>query len=351
MRPITIGDKTITRSSAPYIIAEAGINHNGNLDMALAMVKIAHESGCDAIKFQTFKVDEIIVDPNLTYTFKSQGQEITESMIDLFTRYEFQADDWHKIKRQCDTVGISFLSTPQNYSDLQILLELDVDAIKVGSDDFVNIPLIKKYAETDLPLILSSGMADCAEIFTSLNEVGALDGYPVIQMLCVSEYPAPLKNVNLARITSLRNLFPSLVIGYSDHTEGALASSLAIGLGASVIEKHFTIDKDLPGPDHWFSSDPGELASLVTACHSSYEALGSPQLRPSKEEIEMRDLVRRSIVAIDNINKGEHFTEDNIGLRRPGTGLPPAQFNSLLGKTATEDVTNGELIRMQYVSQ
>ena len=350
MRPITIGGKAITRDSDPFIIAEAGINHNGDIDMAFKMIRVAHTSGCNAIKFQTFKVSEVIVDPELTYTFKSQGREVTESMIDLFTRYEFKDEAWHRIKSECDSVGISFLSTPQNYTDLQILLELGIDAIKVGSDDFVNIPLIKKYAATGLPLILSSGMADCAEIFATLNEAGALDGHPVIQLLCVSEYPTPLANANLSRITTLRELFPSLAIGFSDHTEGAVAASVAVSLGATVVEKHFTLDKDLPGPDHWFSSDPGELTDLVSACRNSYAALGSPLLRPSAEEIDMRDLVRRSIVALRNIEPGDTFSEDNIGLRRPGTGLPPSQYENILHKTAAVRIANGDLIEYRHVA-
>jgi N,N'-diacetyllegionaminate synthase len=347
---IKIGNKEISNGSKPYIVAEVGINHNGDIDKAFSMIEIAKKSGCDAVKFQTFSVEELILDPELTYTFKSQGKETTESMIDLFTKYELKEDDWFKIKEKCNLEKITFLSTPQNISDLEILLKVGIDAIKVGSDDFNNIHLIKKYTETKLPLILSSGMADCSEIFTTLNEIGALDGYPVIQLLCVSQYPTPLKDANLSRIKTLQNLLPNIPIGFSDHTEGSIASATAVALGAVFIEKHFTLDKNLPGPDHWFSADPKELHKLVEACHLAYECLGSAQLRPSKAEIDMRKIARRSIVAISDISKGEYFQEENIALRRPGTGLPPSYMNEVIGKKSKTNITKGTIISFSDLS-
>jgi len=311
---------------------------------AFEMIEVAKKAGCNAVKFQTFRVADLVVDPELTYTYKAQGEEITESMLDLFSRYELKREDWFKIKEYCNRLNITFLSTPQNYSDLELLLDVGIEAIKVGSDDFNNTHLLKKYAQTDLPLILSTGMATEDEIEFSLNQVGVSDGYPVILLLCVSEYPAPLKNVNLNRITTLKSKYQNLVIGFSDHTEGSFASVVAIAKGATVIEKHFTLDKNLPGPDHWFSADPKELSDLVEKAKLGYLACGSGILNPSNEEMEMRKIARRSIVVLSDIRAGEPLTEKNIGLRRPGTGMEPKHYEQVLGKTARIDLRSGHIL-------
>ncbi|MBH09557.1 MAG: N-acetylneuraminate synthase [Candidatus Marinimicrobia bacterium] len=342
---IKIGNNTIGRGLKPYIIAEAGINHNGELEKALKMIEVAKTSGADAIKFQTFKAKEVITDPSLTFTYKSQGKKVTESMIDLFSRYEFKNNDWNIIYNKCVEVGITFLSTPQNFSDLEILMELNMQAIKVGSDDFTNLYLLKRYAKTNIPLILSCGMADLAEIHTSLETVGAFENYPVILLLCISQYPTPIEDVNLKRLHTLQESFPMIPIGFSDHTIGPLASALATGLGACILEKHFTLDKKLPGPDHWFSENPDGLNEWVISIHDAYKLLGSPIVRPTKLEKEMKDLARRSVVAIEDIQKKDNFTTANIGLRRPGTGLNSSIYETILKKKATRKIKKGDLIQ------
>jgi sialic acid synthase SpsE len=346
MNPIQIGGRTLGRGMKPFVVAEAGINHNGEKNKALQMIEVAKNSGADAIKFQTFKANEVITDPNLTFTYRSQGEEITESMIDLFSRYEFQREDWVTIHQRCLELEITFLSTPQNFTDLELLREFNIEAVKVGSDDFTNLPLLKQYASTKLPLILSCGMANLAEIYTSLETVGALDGYPVVLLLCISQYPTPTKDVNLQRLHTLQESFPMIPIGFSDHTQGHLASALATGLGACLIEKHFTLDQALPGPDHWFSEDPDGLNQWVTSIHQAYELLGSPIMRPSPNEEDMKRLARRSIVAIENIRRGESFSLENIGLRRPGTGLAPSWYEQVLTTKATRHLAKGDLIQL-----
>jgi N,N'-diacetyllegionaminate synthase len=344
MKKIQIGNHCFTQNPSPFIVAEVGINHNGDLEKAFEMIKVAKDAGCNSVKFQTFKVNELIEDPNLTYTYKSQGKEVTESMLDLFTKYEFNEKQWFKIKERCVQEKIHFLSTPQNYSDLEILQKVGVDAIKVGSDDFNNVHLLKKYTQSKLPIILSTGMANEEEIQFSLEEVGALEGYPIILLLCVSQYPTPLEAANLSRLLTLKKKYPEIPIGFSDHTEGSFASTLAVANGAVFIEKHFTLDKDLPGPDHWFSSNPEELKELVENCHLAYRAMGSSELSPSKEEVEMRKLARRSVFVITDIKKGDLFTESNLGLRRPGTGIEPKDYESILGKQAKNNIDSGTLL-------
>lgn len=351
MPEILINNRHIGPGHPPFIIAEAGINHNGELDKALAMVSVAKAAGADAIKFQTFKAEEFVGDPEQTYTYRSQGGEVTESMLTMFRRCELERSSWFAIKAECERQGITFLSTPQNRSDLDLLLEVGIGAIKVGSDDFTNLPLIRSYATTGLPLILSCGMSDLGEIFRSLETVGALDGYPTVLLLCTSQYPTPPEDVNLRKLVTLQAAFPSLTVGFSDHTQGPLASSLATALGASLFEKHFTLDHDLPGPDHWFSESPLELSAWVAAIRQSHQMLGSATVRPTVAEHSMRQVARRSVVALRDITAGQTLTTDNIALRRPGTGLPPELFDSVLGKKATRALARGEPLTLGDIAK
>ena len=208
MNEIIIGEKVIDHDSVPFIIAEAGINHNGEIKKAIEMITIAKNAGADAIKFQTFKASGIILDKSLTHTYVSQGKEIEESMYNMFERCEFSKKEWSKIKEKCVDKGILFLSTPENQSDLELLLDLGIKAIKVGSDDFTNIPLLRDYAKTELPLIISCGMADLDEI---KNTLSVLEDYPIILMLTTSEYPTKAENVNMLKLKTLKNNFPNIL--------------------------------------------------------------------------------------------------------------------------------------------
>jgi len=344
MNEIIIGNKKISRNSQPYIVAEAGINHNGEIEKAFEMIKVAQESGADAIKFQTFKAEEFVNDPNQTYTYISQGKEITESMLEMFKRYEFNENDWIQIRNKCNEEGITFLSTPQNQSDLELLMRLGIEAIKVGSDDFTNLPLLKSYSETKLPLIISMGMADLAEVYNALNTIGSFDGYPTILLLCTSQYPTPPEDVNLLKLKTIINTFPAIIAGFSDHTQGTLASSLAVALGATFFEKHFTLDNALPGPDHWFSENSENLKTWIKSIKTSWEMLGSFTIRPTIAEQKMRVIARRSIVACKKIKPGEKFSLENLSLKRPGNGLIPSMLNTILGMKASKIIEKGKLI-------
>jgi N,N'-diacetyllegionaminate synthase len=346
MPEVVIKGRRIGPAHPAFIIAEAGINHNGKVERALEMVLAAKQAGADAIKFQTFKADEFVGDPNQTYTYRSQGREITESMLAMFRRYELPREAWFAIKAECDQRDIIFMSTPQNRSDLDLLLEVGIPAIKIGSDDFTNLPMLRSFANEELPLILSCGMADMADVYRSLEVVGALDGRPTVLLLCTSQYPTPPADVNLRKLTTLQAAFPMLTLGFSDHTIGPLASSLAAALGACVFEKHFTMDKNLPGPDHWFSEGPDDLAAWVASIHTAKAMLGEAVLRPTKAETAMRRIARRSVVAVRNVARGELLTESNIALRRPSTGLPPEMFEQALGKTASRDILAGEPLHL-----
>ena len=346
MNKISINDFVIDAESPPFIIAEAGLNHNGKIEKALEMIKLAKNSGADAIKFQTFKATEIVSDKSLNFTYKSQGKMITESQLELFKRCELDRDNFFEIKKACDKENILFLSTPQNRSDLDLLLEIGIPAIKVGSDDFTNIPLLKNYSNTGLPLIVSCGMSNLNEIRQTLSAIGALENYPVVLMLTTSEYPTPPTNVNLLKLETLSRNFPDIILGYSDHTQGILASSLAVAFGAKVFEKHFTLDKNLPGPDQWFSEDPTSLKKWVSSIRIANDMLDYSELKPTKNEEEMKILARRSVVTLCDIEKGETFNEKNIGFRRPGNGLPPTMIEKIYNKKSSKKILKGSLVKL-----
>lgn len=339
-----IGNRLIGLEEPPFLIAEAGINHNGEIAKAIKMVEVAKRTGMDAIKFQTFKAEEFVFDESQTYTYQSQGEKVTESMLEMFKRCEFTKDEWYRIKRKCDEEEIMFLSTPQNYSDLELLMEIGIPAIKVGSDDFTNLYLLEQYIKTNLPLILSCGMADLAEIYTSLNIVGALDGYPTALLLCTSEYPTPPEDVNIKKLHTLSCIFPQIVLGFSDHTQEYLAAGMAVSFGACIFEKHFTLDHKLEGPDHWFSEDPKTLLQWRKGILMAKDILGKPELLPTKKELSMRSIMRRSIIIKSPISVGEVLTNDNIGLYRPGNGLPSQFFKDVLGKKVRHPLSRGDFL-------
>ena len=346
---IEINNQELKNYGKPFIVAEAGINHNGELTKALEMIGVAKQSGVDAVKFQTFRAEEFCGDKTQMFTYQSQGQKITESMFEMFKRYEFDYDEWLQIKQKCNDENILFLSTPQNRSDLDLLLELGLTAIKVGSDDFTNLPLLEDYSTTKLPMIVSCGMSDLAEVRQALDAIGTFEGYPTILLLCTSQYPTPPEDVNLLKLKTLANSFPDLVLGFSDHTKGSLASSLAVGFGAVFFEKHFTLNNNLAGPDHWFSENPEGLKDWVDSIHQSYQMMGDSIVQPTPKELEMRKLARRSIVILKDTKKGEKFTEENIGLRRAGNGLAPVLMKDMLGSFASQDLVEGNLLELKNV--
>jgi len=344
MDSINIENYKIGTSNPPFIIAEAGVNHNGDIQKAFKMIELAKNSGATAIKFQTFNAKELIADPNLTYTYTSQGKEITESMLEMFERYQFTREQWFQIKNKCVEEKIVFLSSPSSKSDLDLLIDLGIKAIKVGSDDFTSIPLLKEYSTTGLPLILSCGMSNLKEIKETVNSIQETNDNPIILLLCTSEYPTPSENVNLLKFNTLHDEL-QLPLGFSDHTQGSLASSLAVSFGACVFEKHFTLDNDLPGPDHWFSENPEGLKNWINDIKKSYLMMGSGNVEPTDSELKMKTLARKSIVALTDIKKNEILNSQKIGIKRPGNGLPPKMFEEIIGKKTTRDLIKNELLK------
>ncbi len=334
MKTFEIDGKKIGEGCDPFIIAEAGINHNGDMELAKKMVIAAKECNVDAVKFQTFYARDFVQDLSVTYTYKSRGKIITEPIIDMFERTEFTADEWRELKEFCDKQGILFLSTAGNVSDLELLLSIGVSAVKVGSDDFVNTPLIRRYAQENIPLLLSCGMATEEEIDLTMLESRLNSDKEGCLFLCTSQYPTPPEDVNIRKLITLQTKYPNLVVGLSDHTQGSTAACMAVALGAKIFEKHFTLDHSLPGPDHWFSELPEGLRIWADSIREAHIMLGSKELKPTDAEVRQRSEYHRSVTTTNEICVGDYFTEENLCMRRPGNGIQAKYWDSIIGKKA-----------------
>lgn len=285
MREIAVAGRKIGEGHAPFIVAEAGINHNGSIDLALQMVTAAKEAGCDAIKFATLKAAEFC-NPAHMISYRYDGELVTESELDMFRRSELPDDAWRTIKAECDRHEIIFFSTPQNESDLDLLMSVGVPCIKVGSDDLTNLALLRAYASRGLPMILSTGMADAFDIhaaFQAINERRD-EPAPLVICACTSEYPCPPQDANLLRVKRMRGIFKHTPIGFSDHTTGSEAAVVAAALGACYFEKHFTMDNTLRGPDHDFSASPNELWAWADGIRLAHVLLGDGEIKPTEQE-------------------------------------------------------------------
>ncbi|MBA4369360.1 MAG: N-acetylneuraminate synthase [Desulfobacterium sp.] len=329
-----------------FIIAEAGVNHNGSLEMAFQMIEIAVAAGADAVKFQTFKAERMVsvVAPKADYQKETTGLE--ESQLEMVKKMELDEAAHTKLYQHCQQKGIQFLSAPFDLESIDLLIRLGVDTFKIPSGEITNLPYLRKIGGLKKRLILSTGMADLGEIEDALD-VLTESGTPlenITVLHCNTEYPTPFEDVNLKAMLTIRNAFPMLDVGYSDHTNGIELPIAAVAMGASVIEKHFTMDRNLPGPDHRASLEPNELASMIICIRNIERALGTGKKKPSSSEIKNKSIARKSIVAAIPIKKGEKFTEENITAKRPATGINPMRWDEIIGREATKSYMRDELI-------
>ena len=340
--------RTVGPGRPCFVIAEVGVNHNGDMDLALKMIDAAADAGADAIKFQTFKAEEFVNGPDEVYEYISQGQVIRESMLAMFQRLELPHAEHARLFDRARTRGLVPFSTPGDRLAVELLDGLGVAAYKLGSDDFTYLQFLADLAARGKPLIVSAGMAGTDDIDRAVNTIRAAGNDRFVLLHCVSEYPAPDTSVNLRKMTALRERTGALV-GFSDHSEGITAALGAVALGACVIEKHFTLDRNLPGPDHRFSADPTELADLVRETRRLEAQLGTGDLVPTPAEIEMRKLARRSIVAARDLTAGTLLGPADLAYRRPGTGLMPHQADLLLGRRLRVALPAGTLLSPDQV--
>lgn len=354
--------------SRTYIIAEAGVNHNGSLDLALELVDAAARAGADAVKFQTFKAANIASAGAGKAEYQKRTTDGEENQLAMLKRLELDEAAHLVLMGRCRERGIEFLSTPFDLESLDLLLKLGVSRLKVPSGEITNGPLLLAVGASGLPVILSTGMADPGDIRAALGvlALGMTGGTDpgeaafgralasqagqkaladrVVLLHCTTEYPAPLQDVNLRAMAAMRQEF-GLPVGYSDHTQGLAVPTAAAALGACLIEKHFTLDRGLPGPDHKASLEPGELADMVAAVRAVELALGSPAKVPAPSELKNRPIARKSLVAARAIARGQVFTPENLTVKRPGTGISPLRYWEFLGRTAERNYAADEVIR------
>lgn len=340
LAPVFLGERELGTGCPALLAAEIGINHNGDMDLARQMIDEASDAGADAVKFQNYRTEDFLSDRSLTYTYVSCGVEFTEPQYDLFKRCELTPGQLKELASYCHRRGVIFFSTPTNPDGVRIAIEAGAPLLKNGSDYLQNLGLLRAMAASGVPTAISTGMATLPEIEESVSAYHRAGGKNLILVLCTSSYPTAPENVGLLRLPVLRETFKCLV-GFSDHTEGVLAATGAVALGACFVEKHFTTDRNLPGPDHRFSSDPEEFRALVSAIRQMEAALGSPDLVPQASEKEARVQFRLSCVAARDLPAGHRIDEADIAFRRPANGLPPASAPDLIGKVLTEPLLHG----------
>lgn len=329
-----------------FIIAEAGVNHNGSLDRAKEMVKLAASAGVDAIKFQTFTADTLVRKDaaKANYQIKTSGQN--ETQFEMLKKLELSYGAHLELIKICQFYRIEFLSTPFDLTTIDLLKKIGINKWKIPSGEITNLPYLRKIASFGQKIILSTGMADLKEIKAALLvfTTAGISLHKITVLHCNTEYPTPMKDVNLNAMQTIKDAFPDVKIGFSDHTQGIEVPIAAVAMGASIIEKHFTLDKDLPGPDHKASLSPGELIQMVRAVRNIELALGNGIKKPSPSEKKNIVIARKSIVAACPIAVGEKFTDSNLTSKRPGNGISPMKWDDVLGSNAMKNYKKDDLI-------
>ena len=328
-----------------YIIAEAGVNHNGRLDLALQLCDAAKEAGVDAVKFQTWKTELIITKGTKKAEYQEKNLNNADDQFSMLKKLELSYDNFNIVKEHCDKIGIQFLSTADETESLDFLLSLGMPFIKLGSGDITNIPYLRYVAKCNKPVIISTGMANLAQTaiaYDTLIEAGA----PEVSILhCTTNYPCPKDEVNLRAMQTIKDAIKCKV-GYSDHTMGVEVPIAAVALGAEIIEKHFTLDRNMEGPDHKASLEPQELKYMVDCIRNIEVALGDGIKKPNASEVKISKVVLKSIVAKSPVKKGDMLTSDNITIKRAGSGIPAAHWDMIVGTKALHDFDIDEPIRI-----
>ena len=329
------------------IIAEAGVNHNGKLSLAKDLVEAAINADVDIVKFQTFKAENLSTKSAAMAIYQKINTNLPESQFSMLKRLELTHNEFLELQETCAAKGIEFLSTAFDLESLEFLWSLRPQRIKIPSGEITNLPYLRKVGSLGIETILSTGMAQMQEIEEALNvlELAGTSREKIVVLHCTTNYPTEMHEVNLHAMCRLGNEF-GVKFGYSDHTLGIEVSIAAVALGACVIEKHFTLSRDLEGPDHRASLEPTELANMVTSIRNIEVALGDGVKRPTKAEVENAKVARKSIVARKAIKQGEVFTNDNLVTKRPGVGLSPMMWDSILGTVASRDFDEDDLIEI-----
>lgn len=328
-----------------FIIAEVGVNHNGSLELAKQLVDVAKDCGADAVKFQTFKAATLVTKAAKQAEYQTANTGKQESQFDMLKRLELSEDAHHELVAHCQKQQIEFMSTPFDLQSIQFLNGLGVERFKIPSGEITNYPYLKMVGAYNKEIVLSTGMATLSDIEAALNLLieSGTDKHKITILHATTDYPTQMPDVNLMAMQTIAQAF-KVKVGYSDHTSGIEVSTAAVALGASIIEKHFTLDKNLPGPDHKASLEPDELKAMIKAIRNIEVALGDGVKRPSASEAKNIAIARKSVVAATDIKQGDVFSEQNLTVKRPGLGISPMRWNEVIGQVAQKDYQADELI-------
>ena len=340
-----LANQNLISKSEVYIIAEAGVNHNGDLNRALEMISVAKSSGANAIKFQTAIPEEVVTVTAQKAEYQKKLTQENQTQLEMIREISLSFSDFIDLKKECERSSIEFLSTPFDIESVNFLSKIGVKKFKIPSGEITNLPYLRLIGEKKKPIILSTGMVNMAEIKKAVDVISSsgLTKNQITILHCNTEYPTPIEDVNLNAMLTIKEEL-GVSIGYSDHTMGHEIALAAVAMGASIIEKHFTLDKSLPGPDQSASLEPTELVSFVESIRNLEIALGSFTKEPTPSERKNIPIVRKSIVANRVIKKGEKFTEENITTKRPGTGLSPMKWDEIIGSISGKDYKFDDLI-------
>ena len=335
-------------SKKVFIIAEAGVNHNGSLQIAKKLIDAAVESGANAVKFQTFKAELAISKFAPKAEYQKRAVDKKETQFEMLKRLELDINVHKKLKKYCDQKKIIFLSSPFDLESIDLLNSLGLDIFKIPSGEITNLPYLRKIGALNKKVIISTGMSNLKETKEALDTlISAGTRKENITVLhCTTQYPAPIKDVNLRAMLAIKEAF-KVNVGYSDHTQGIEVPIAACTLGATVIEKHFTLDRNMKGPDHKASLEPGELKTMIRAIRNIERALGNGIKKPTKTEEKIKKVVRKSIVAKVDIARGKKITNNILEIKRPGTGIEPKYFNKIIGKEAKRDIKKDTLVKFK----
>ena len=333
-------------NQSTIIIAEAGVNHNGSIELAKKLIDVAVEAGADFVKFQTFKAETLVIQTADKAEYQKEITDTDESQFEMIKKLELDRKTHEELIDYCKQMDIQFLSTAFDHDSIDLLDEINTPLFKIPSGEITNLPYLRHIGKMGKPIIMSTGMSTLDEVHNALNILieSGTEKEQITILHCNTEYPTPMKDVNLKAMLTIKDEL-GVNIGYSDHTLGVEVSIAAVAMGATVIEKHFTLDRNMPGPDHAASLEPEELKAMVTAIRNIEKSMGDGEKKPSSSETKNIAVARKSIVAKTSIKKGELFTEENLTVKRPGTGISPMGWDTVIGKAASSDYEMDDLIR------
>jgi len=331
-----------------YIIAEAGVNHNGSLDLALKLIDKASEIGADCVKFQTFKASQIVTKTSPKAKYQMEVTDKSESQFEMLKKLELGFDDYITLIKRCDEKGIDFLSTPYNKEDVDFLEDLNVKGYKIASGQLTEIPFLQYVAGKKKKMIISTGMANLSDVFLAVEAIRQTGNNDIVVLQCTTNYPSRIEDANLLAMLSMKEAC-KVRVGYSDHVENNYACFASVALGAEIVEKHLTLDREMEGPDHSSSLDPDQFKELIIGIRNVEKSLGTGLKKPSQTEIDNTPGMKRSLVVVEDIKAGTILQEKHIGFKRPNNGLSPNMFDLIVGKKIARDMKKDEALQYNSV--